>query len=189
MLVFKGSSTKRSRSAFILATSPVVRTRRTLGLAAPRRISNDSKTLACLWTVAFLNALDAMVSVKSPPSSRALTRFAELGHVARACPEEASEVTDRVQVKCVNCDEIGHRVRDCPTPRVDKFACRNCKLVAYSSYIQGWNFTANPLITFRQSGHQAAECTEPRSAEGVECRKCNESKSCTPNGFILQTLF
>ena len=33
------------------------------------------------------------------------------------------------------------------------------------------------MLHYRQSGHQAAECTEPRSAEGIECRKCNESKS------------
>lgn len=56
-----------------------------------------------------------------------LTIRQELGHTARACPEEATEITDRVQVKCVNCDEIGHRARDCPTPRKDKFACRNCQ--------------------------------------------------------------
>lgn len=33
------------------------------------------------------------------------------------------------------------------------------------------------LTSSRQSGHTAAECTEPRSAEGVECRKCNQSES------------
>lgn len=64
------------------------------------------------------------------------------------------ENVDRVGVKCVNCDAEGHRARDCPEPRKDKFACRNCK----------------------QSGHTAAECTEPRSAEGVECKKCNEGR-------------
>ena len=51
----------------------------------------------------------------------------ELGHTTRACPQEATENADKVQVKCVNCDEVGHRVRDCPIARVDKFACRNCK--------------------------------------------------------------
>ena len=29
----------------------------------------------------------------------------------------------------------------------------------------------------RKSGHQATECPEPRSAEGVECKRCNESKA------------
>ena len=33
---------------------------------------------------------------------------------------------------------------------------------------------SDPLTVCRQSGHTAAECTKPRSAEGVECRKCNE---------------
>ena len=29
----------------------------------------------------------------------------------------------------------------------------------------------------RKSGHQATECPEPRSAEGVECKRCNESEA------------
>ncbi len=37
-------------------------------------------------------------------------------------------------------------------------------------------FKAPGLRVGSQSGHSAAECTEPRSAEGVECRKCNESE-------------
>ena len=81
----------------------------------------------CRWTVAFPNAVAVTVSSGSPCGVTHLTYQIELGHVARACPEEASEVLERVQVKCVNCEEIGHRARDCPTPRVDKFACRNCK--------------------------------------------------------------
>ena len=39
------------------------------------------------------------------------------------------ENPDRVAVKCVNCEAIGHRARDCPEPRKDRFACRNCKYV------------------------------------------------------------
>lgn len=27
----------------------------------------------------------------------------------------------------------------------------------------------------RKSGHAAAECPEPRSAEGVDCKRCGES--------------
>lgn len=27
---------------------------------------------------------------------------------------------------------VGHRARDCPEPRKDKFACRNCKRKRYS---------------------------------------------------------
>ncbi len=36
---------------------------------------------------------------------------------------------DRVSVKCVNCEEPGHRARDCTKERHDRFACRNCKYV------------------------------------------------------------
>ena len=34
---------------------------------------------------------------------------AELGHTTRGCPEEAVENPDKIEVKCVNCDEVGHR--------------------------------------------------------------------------------
>lgn len=72
--------------------------------------------------------------------------------MSMSCPEPPRERSDRVEIKCVNCDQPGHRVRDCPEPRKDRFACRNCG----------------------QSGHKASECTEPRSADNVECRHCNE---------------
>lgn len=40
--------------------------------------------------------------------------------------------------------------------------------------------------TSTESGHQANECTEPRSAEGVECKKCSEighfAKDCPTGG-------
>lgn len=49
----------------------------------------------------------------------------EMGHIARSCKEERA-LHERVEVKCVNCSAVGHRARDCPEPRVDKFACRNC---------------------------------------------------------------
>ena len=119
---------------------------------------SGSRTLECPWIAGSRSAPAAMVGPKSPSScALAWLITLELGHTTRACPEEAVENADRVQVKCVNCEEIGHRARDCPTPRVDKFACRNCK----------------------QSGHQSSECPEPRSAERVECRKCNQSQSLT----------
>ncbi|KZF18945.1 hypothetical protein L228DRAFT_264072 [Xylona heveae TC161] len=78
-------------------------------------------------------------------------RCREAGHVSKFCKEE-KPASERPIVKCANCHEEGHRVRDCPQERVDQFACRNCK----------------------QPGHNAAECPEPRSAEGVECKNCNE---------------
>lgn len=49
-----------------------------------------------------------------------------MGHTARGCKQERNLV-ERVEVKCVNCDQPGHRARDCTEKRKDKFACRNCK--------------------------------------------------------------
>ncbi|KAL9052556.1 MAG: hypothetical protein Q9206_004266 [Seirophora lacunosa] len=86
----------------------------------------------------------------------------EMGHTSKDCKQERQEFGE-IAMKCFNCDEEGHRTRDCKAARVDRFACRNCK----------------------QSGHNAAECPEPRSAEGVECKRCAEighfAKDCPNN--------
>ena len=95
---------------------------------------------------------------------------AELGHIAKSCTEDARERSDKVEVRCVNCDDVGHRVRDCPKPRKDRFACRNCGYVVCSASTNSANLSSQP-------GHKAEECTEPRNADNVECRHCNESKS------------
>ncbi|CAG8036861.1 unnamed protein product [Penicillium salamii] len=79
----------------------------------------------------------------------------ELGHIKKSCKEERVENDDRVEIKCSNCDEVGHRVRDCMVKRKYRHGCRNCG----------------------SGDHIAAECTEERSAEGVECRRCNQSMS------------
>lgn len=83
-----------------------------------------------------------------------LTLIAELGHISKNCKEEREERTVRPEVKCMNCQELGHRARDCKQERFDPFACKNCK----------------------KHGHTSRDCPEPRSAEGVECRRCHESK-------------
>ncbi|KAM6528534.1 hypothetical protein FALCPG4_009510 [Fusarium falciforme] len=54
----------------------------------------------------------------------------ELGHISKYCTQEKAERTDAPKISCYNCGGEGHRVRDCPEPRVDKFACKNCGLVA-----------------------------------------------------------
>ncbi|KAJ6135334.1 zinc knuckle transcription factor [Penicillium capsulatum] len=77
----------------------------------------------------------------------------QMGHGSRACKQERVE-NERLQIKCVNCDEPGHRLRDCPEPRLNKGGCRNCG----------------------SEEHHAKDCPEPRSLAGVECRKCNDSK-------------
>ncbi len=55
-----------------------------------------------------------------------LILLAELGHIAKFCKEEKATI-ERTEVSCVNCEEVGHRARDCTKDRVDRFACRNCK--------------------------------------------------------------
>lgn len=52
----------------------------------------------------------------------------ELGHVRKHCKEEQAErETAAPVIKCVYCQEEGHRARDCPQERVNRFACKNCK--------------------------------------------------------------
>ncbi|KAJ4157316.1 hypothetical protein NW754_008962 [Fusarium falciforme] len=88
----------------------------------------------------------------------------ELGHISKYCTQEKAERTDAPKISCYNCGGEGHRVRDCPEPRVDKFACKNCG----------------------QSGHKASDCDEPPNPANVECRKCNEvghfAKDCPQGG-------
>lgn len=50
----------------------------------------------------------------------------ELGHIRKSCKEERVENDDRVEIKCSNCDEVGHRVRDCMVKRKYRHGCRNC---------------------------------------------------------------
>ena len=78
-------------------------------------------------SAAYRSAIDATVRQSDHPYTLLTDESSELGHTVRACPEEAMEITDRVEVKCVNCEAVGHRARDCPEPRKDRFACRNCK--------------------------------------------------------------
>ncbi|KAE8161535.1 hypothetical protein BDV40DRAFT_267776 [Aspergillus tamarii] len=92
----------------------------------------------------------------------------EMGHTARGCKEE-HVVHERVEVKCVNCSAVGHRARDCTEPRHDRFACRNC---GYGLSL--FECMIVLLTVCRSSEHKAAECPNPRSAEGVECKRCNE---------------
>ncbi|KAI6752749.1 hypothetical protein HG530_013501 [Fusarium avenaceum] len=88
----------------------------------------------------------------------------ELGHISKFCTQEKIERDDVTKISCYNCGADGHRVRDCPEPRVDKNACKNCG----------------------KSGHRVADCEEPPNPANVECRKCNEvghfAKDCPQGG-------
>ena len=103
----------------------------------------------------------------------------ELGHTSRFCPEERIESSDRPTVACNNCGGEGHRQRDCKAPRVDKFACRNCNQSGHNSrdceYIP---FLIVPIPVSVPVPAANMSGTEPRSAEGVDCRNCGQSK-CT----------
>lgn len=103
-----------------------------------------------------------------------------MGHIARSCKEERSLI-ERVEVKCVNCSAVGHRARDCPEPRRDQFACRNCgydttPLPVLTSIHWMCTSSIRLLITRRSPEHKASECPNPRTSDGVECRRCNEGK-------------
>lgn len=96
-----------------------------------KRTWNVSRTPVYRWTAVFPNVVVAAVRFHIHFYPMDADTGIEMGHTIRGCSEEALEV-DRVGVKCVNCDENGHRARDCPEPRKDKFACRNCKYVGTS---------------------------------------------------------
>ncbi|KAF7883458.1 uncharacterized protein EAF02_005378 [Botrytis sinoallii] len=102
-----------------------------------------------------------------------------------ATPEEnlerlanAGEPVDRGIPLCSRCNELGHTVKHCTEERVEvaivfviaQFLVRISSLVA----------TARSLVIVSK------ECPEPRSAEGVECKNCNEighfSRDCPTGG-------
>lgn len=92
-----------------------------------------------------------------------------LGHISKSCPQDKVEKANTFEILCFNCNEPGHRVRDCkllppmleyvlladrlqgPTPRVDRFACKNCGFVTPQKDTM-WdadNFPANRDIKSR----------------------------------------
>jgi hypothetical protein len=84
----------------------------------------------------------------------------ELGHTRKGCTEEQREV-EKVNIMCSNCNEEGHRMRDCQQERKTRGGAKTCKNCG-------------------QEGHIAKECDQPRSAENVECKNCGESRSSPP---------
>lgn len=76
------------------------------------------------------------------------------------CPEEKREREQKAAIMCANCNNEGHRARDCPEPRKTSRGkgCRNCG----------------------QEGHISKECPEPPNLDNVECKNCNKSEFRTP---------
>lgn len=123
---FRESWTASMWSAFTTAPRRSVPIFVSAGQLRPRKISNVSPTQVCPMTGRSPSVATAVVSDPRLASRwRQLTTIA-MGHTARGCKEERVVNFERVEVKCVNCDGVGHRARDCTEPRHDKFACRNC---------------------------------------------------------------
>lgn len=101
----------------------------------------------------------------------------EMGHIAKSCPQEKVERTER-QVACSNCSSEGHRLRDCPEPRVDKFACKNCGKPGHKAK----ECEETKCRNCDALGHTARDCPEPKNPKNVQCRNCDEmghfSKDC-----------
>ncbi|CAI4215218.1 unnamed protein product [Parascedosporium putredinis] len=81
----------------------------------------------------------------------------EMGHVRKHCQvEHVEEPGNRLEIKCYNCDGVGHRMRDCPIPRASKMTCRNCGLEGHKA---------------AELGHFARDCPQ-RSGNKRSCYKC-----------------
>lgn len=98
-------------------------------------------------------------------SNTANVSFTELGHNSKACTEEKRDV-EKVLITCSNCNEEGHRMRDCPADRKVRGGARTCKNCG-------------------EEGHISKECEKPRSAENVECKNCMQSML-PPTSVILR---
>ena len=80
------------------------------GIPKCLRCKGESEFLACYMSEHLLTA----------------SSLPEMGHTSKACTQEEAEI-EKPKIKCVICEEEGHRARDCTQVRVDRFACRNCK--------------------------------------------------------------
>lgn len=69
-----------------------------------------------------LNDAGAVVENHVPYCSKC----SSMGHTKKYCSEESMGESERPVIMCYNCNETGHRIRDCPQPRATKGGCRNC---------------------------------------------------------------
>ena len=96
------------------------------GLSHPNKILSASRMLVFLWIPRSQSVVTVVVSQRVLLDAARANSPSELGHIAKSCKDEKKE-RERIQIKCVNCGEVGHRARDCTQQRVNRFACRNCK--------------------------------------------------------------
>jgi hypothetical protein len=119
------------------------------GLPRQKRILNVSKkTLGLLRRLPSQSAVVAIVRTTSSYLwDLANNSSTEIGHTTKTCPEERVEV-EQPKITCTNCNEDGHRLRD----------CRYTKASAVSN--------ANTIIG-----------TAPREQRGggKECRICSQT--------------
>ncbi|KAI0236325.1 hypothetical protein LSAT2_013119 [Lamellibrachia satsuma] len=73
----------------------------------------------------------------------------------------------RSNVKCNNCNERGHLMKDCPEPKKQP-ACILCGLRGHISRTCPESLCYN----CNRPGHGARNCTEPRRSKNMECHRC-----------------
>lgn len=125
-----------------------------------------------------------------------------MGHTSKACTQEKMDDPAAISIVCSNCNEEGHRIRDCPTERQRRGApkdCRRCgegrpRSVLYRLIVL--MFTVGHMAkdcpnadtgggggrachNCGEEGHMSKDCTEPRK---IVCRNCEKeghlSKDC-----------
>lgn len=128
-----------------------------------------------LLIVVFRSAATAVVSILAPSFlfsfGNTYSRYVALGHGSKFCKEERTEI-EKVEIKCANCDNFGHRVRDCPQERFDKYACRTCHQIGHNSR-DCPDAPADDIQCRRceQMGHMAKDCPE-KGGDSNACRNC-----------------
>ena len=127
--------------------------------------------LGCLMSAEFLNAVDVAVSLIHTFVLIIADTDTELGHTVRACTEERSEM-DRIEVKCVNCEAVGHRARDCPgtccqSPNFSILRFRvalDSQVARHVLLLNAYLITETEMLTLKSS-------IEPRK-DRFACRNC-----------------
>ncbi|KAL8852285.1 MAG: hypothetical protein Q9221_002780 [Calogaya cf. arnoldii] len=98
----------------------------------------------------------------STTRSIASSRCKEIGHTSKACTQEEQEI-EKPSVKCLICDEDGHRACDCTQVRVDRFASKDAPKSYNSSHVGlSWKHDSgqNPRPTTNSQARPTMNQTE-----------------------------